>query len=499
MLPNLDACKCSRARHARDARFDGLFFVGVHSTGIYCRPICPATPAKEAHVSYYESTLAASEAGLRPCLRCRPESAPGSPAWRGTQTTLARALRLIDAGEWRGQPLPEFAQRLGITDRYLRQLFYKHLGVSPLKYANYQRALFAKRLLQETTLPVTAIADIAGFSSVRRFNTVFAETTGLNPRRLRADNKKLRNSMRGDADRQAGDNLNAGNYLTLFLAYRPPYDWRGIQQFFETRQIPGLEQVTRDTYSRSFDCDGNAGFFIATHRESKNGFEVKIFSESHRATLAVSQGIRRVLDLDANSTEIDQHLHSHPALAKNFRPGQRLPGVWSAFEAGARAILGQQVSVKAARNLVTTLVEKLGARTTSCSNGYDGPRLLFPSPNAVARSRLDFLAMPQSRRKALRALARYFVTQTPTRHTEMDTPRFDDWLQLPGVGPWTCQYAAMRMGHPDIFLAGDLGVKNAVKQIQTANTSQNTAEAIGEALSPWGSYATLALWSSLNQ
>ncbi len=490
---------CRKARLARDARFDGLFYIGVRTTGIFCRPICPATPPLEKNVDYFPTALAAHQSGLRPCLRCRPEAAPDSPAWCGTQTTLSRAVRLIDNGEWRDQTLPEFAERLGVSDRYLRRLFQQSLGISPLKYANFRRTLFAKRLLQETALPVPDVAYMAGFNSVRRFNAVFSEVLDINPRQMRRAVSAVTSPGKSQ--------VLATNKLTVFLSYRPPYKWPVVKDFYAMRKIEGIEVVTDTSYSRSFHHAESEGVFTATHIPDKDGFCIELSISNVDHTMAVIQRIRRLLDLDANSSTIVGDLASN-ALLRKLVPqkqgghGIRLPGLWSPFEAGVRAILGQQVSVKAAHNLVTQLVTELGKPLRPDNAGVRTgqsehvPTVLFPEPEAVAHSRLEFLAMPGKRRQALRLLAQYLlqkdkiVDRKPGE--DMD---FQDWLSIPGIGPWTVEYTAFRMGNPDIFLAGDLGVKNALKKLSV--DMGKPATLAKEDLSPWGSYATLLLWQSL--
>lgn len=471
---------CRKARLSRDARFDGLFFIGVKTTGIFCRSICPATPPKEHNVSYYPSALSAVQAGLRPCLRCRPESAPGSPAWRGVQTTLARAVKMIDQGEWQGQSLPQFAARLGVSDRYLRKLFTTHLGLSPLKYANFQRVLFAKQLLQQTNLPVAEVAYMSGFGSTRRFNAQFVELLALNPRQLR----------RGQQVKGL-----AGQPLRVVLSYRPPYNWAGVREFYRTRRIAGLEVVTDNSYSRSFSYQDCQGVFTATHLPNKNSFRIELSLTQAQHTLAIIQRIRRLLDLDADAVAITTQLEQIPLLSALDSRGLRLPGMWSCFEAGVRAILGQQVSVQAAHKLVTRLLVELGKPLSTMATTAEVPHLLFPEPAAVAESSLEFLAMPDKRRQALRKLAEYMLKNGVDSGPVIDGITYDDWLAIPGIGPWTVQYTAFRMGHPDIFLAADLGVKNALKKLSGNKTKQPVFDA--DTLSPWGSYATLLLWQSL--
>lgn len=484
---------CRNARLSRDARFDGLFFTGVLTTGIFCRPICPATPAKESNVNYYPTASSAAQAGLRPCLRCRPESAPGSPAWQGVQTTLSRAVRLIDQGEWRGQSSAQFAARLGISDRYLRKLFAEKMGISPLKYVNFKRTMFAKQLLQQTNLLVADVAAMAGFGSTRRFNTVFAELLNLNPLQLR---------------RVQTLEVVPGNNLSVLLSYRPPYNWAAVHEFYRMRQIPGLEILSDTSYSRSFRYQDCEGVFIATHQPDKNSFHVDLTLSQPGHSLAIIQRIRRLLDLDADAGAIACHLANNPLFANLNSTGIRLPGVWSAFEAGVRAILGQQVSVKAAHNLVTRLLTELGKPLPANEAINNIPILLFPEPEEVAASSLEFLAMPNKRRQALRLLAKYLLNKGRDENvaaginnkgqeiSRCDESLYQDWLAIPGIGPWTVQYTAFRMGHPDIFLAGDLGVKNALKKL--SGNSEKEAVVDAQAISPWGSYATLLLWQALS-
>ena len=454
---HLQTDTCRRARLARDARFDGLFFVAVKTTGIYCRPVCPASPPKESNVSYFPSALAASQQGYRPCLRCRPESAPGSPAWQGTHTTLARALKLIDSGHWHGQTLPQFCQRLGVGERHLRQLFRNELGLSPQRYRNFRRLMLAKQLLHQTRLPIAHIATAVGFGSVRRFNTAFKSELQLTPGQVRRLGKSVEK---------------IGEGVQLFLSYRPPYNWCWLQQFLSQRAIEGLEEVAANSYRRSLHLPSASGSFFAEHLPEKYGFAVTLWLQSDSDLPVAVATIRRLLDLDADRATIDQQLCRCPALAENYLPGIPLPGMATPFEAGVRAILGQQVSVVAARKLVTTLVDKLGETLS------DG-QLFFPTAQDVANSRLDFLSMPDSRRQTLKRFARYLL--------EYPDALPKQWLEVKGVGPWTADYAAMRLGNPDIWLGSDLGVRKGLATLSGDPNPENWA--------PWRSYASLQMWN----
>ncbi|WP_154224628.1 DNA-3-methyladenine glycosylase 2 family protein [Marinicella rhabdoformis] len=453
----LDTKTCQLARLSRDARFDGQFFTGVKTTGIFCRCICPATPPKESNVDYYPTAIAAAKAGFRPCLRCRPDSAPHSPAWNGVGATVERAMRLIHQGALESGSLAKLADDLGISDRYLRQVFNQHVGVSPKKYALYQQCLFAKQLLHQTQLPVTEVALASGFNSVRRFNDCLLKQLHLNPTQIRKNQKA------------ETDNLQ------LKLAYRPPYDWQSMQQFLSHRVIAGLEWIDANSYGRTFEFNQAQGQFTAHHIADKNRFNVDIEIDDLSQLKNVVNNIRRVLDLDVDILAVENHLSTHFASQLTIHSGLRLPGTWSLFEAGIRAILGQQISVTAAMNLVTTLVDQLG----ESQNGHK----LFPTAKAIANSSLDFFKMPGSRKQTLKNLAHFVMSEENN-----DDP--NDWLALKGIGPWTVDYAKMRgLSDPDIFLGGDLGVQKAM-----ANEKNQLSP---DQAKPWRSYLTFQLWSQL--
>lgn len=463
----IDQLGLRQARQSRDPRFDGRFFVAVTSTGIYCRPICPAPMPKEANVQYYDSAIAAANAGYRPCLRCRPDSAPGSKAWQGNRTTLERAVGLIDEGALVDNSVSALAERLGITTRYLNKLFQQHLGTNAKQYALYQQLMLAKRLLHETDLAMAEVAYAAGFGSVRRFNDVFATMLKLTPGQIR----------RGGRRDDGGNCASTATGLNLFLSYRPPYDWARLQAFLASRAIPGLEWVDEDSYGRTLTVDGVQARFTAVHRPQRNGFDVELEMATSRPLMGVVRTVRRILDLDADSREIDQHLAALPGF--DPLPGLRLPGLPAPFEAGCRAILGQQITVTAARKLVTTLVGEYGT-----GSGPDGP-CWFPSSQAVAQGSLQELGMPQSRRDTLRRFAEHMTEPDRSQDTN-----FDDWLGHKGIGPWTVNYARMRaLGDGDIWLAGDAGIKNALKILGVSLAPEQAA--------PWRSYLTLQLWNSL--
>ncbi|HVL01657.1 MAG TPA: Ada metal-binding domain-containing protein [Dongiaceae bacterium] len=464
----LDQEQCRQARLSRDRRFDGLFFVGVKTTGVYCRPICPVRPPLEKNVLYFPSAIAAANAGFRPCLRCRPDSAPGSAAWQGTFTTLQRALRLIQDGALQQGDLPALAERLGVSDRYLRQLFERELGISPKQYALYQQSLFAKKLLHETKLPITDIALASGFHSLRRFNDCFQRQFQLTPRAVRKSNGE------------------AGGGIHLFLASRPPYHWPLLQRFLVARLIPGLEWCDELSYGRSFRIGTAQGHFTATFDAERCGFDIALEIDDLQHLAGAVQTIRRVLDLDADIALIESSIaavfsvsqlsNKGPSNSGLPNSGLRLPGIWDPFEAGVRAILGQQVSVAAARNLVQQVVQAFHPGDVDSLH-------YFPQPEQLAQSDLDFLRMPGARKATLRAFAERAALQRIG-----DDPAALQGIK--GVGPWTIDYIRMRgLSDPDVFLAKDLGVMKALAQCEHRIDP--------DAAAPWRSYLTFHLWNRL--
>lgn len=446
-----------RARLSRDARFDGQFFVAVTSTGIFCRNICPAPAPKEQHVQYYPSAVMALAAGFRPCLRCRPDSAPGSPAWRGTDATVKRAISLIQQGALQQACLPQLAARLGVSERYLRQLFTAELGIAPKRYALLQQLLLAKQLLQSSALPISSVALASGFQSIRSFNAQCKAVLKLTPGEIRR--------------RQQAPS----STIELYLCYRPPYAWQPLRDFLRQRQIPELEWSGEDHYGRTFRYQQAVGAFTLYHQPQQHRFRLELQLDQLSLLQPVLQNIRRIFDLDVDITHVEQDLAPQLAQLSSAVSGLRLPGLWSPFEAGVRAILGQQVTIRAAHQLVQQLVLHLGEQ-------HAGQRL-FPTAQAIADSELRFLKMPQARRETLRSFSRYMQQSEQAED-------IDAWQTLKGIGPWTCQYARMRgLSDPDIWLAGDAGVKNALKQSAISFSA--------DAGRPWRSYLTLQLWQLL--
>lgn len=480
----LEAEICRKARLSRDKRFDGCFFTAVKTTGIYCRPICPATSPLEKNILYFTHAIEAANAGFRPCLRCRPDSAPGSPAWQGTKTSINRAIQLIKEGALQESKLVDLASRLGVGERYLRELFYQHIGVSPKAYALYQQGLLAKQLLHQTQLPITQVALASGFNSVRRFNDYFRSELQLTPSSIRKQNRP--------------PSLSDNSTLEVSLYYRPPYDWASMLSFLQSRAIFGLEWYTENSYGRSFQLTSCQGYFTAEHIQEKACFQVKIALSNIKYLQAVISNIRRILDLDADMQTIEYDLqHAFPKLP--IHSGLRLPGIWSLYEAGVRAILGQQVTIKAAHSLVTNLVQQLGESvnftTQNLPNDYLDENAIrhFPTPFAMHNCEFNFLKMPSARKQTLRDFAAFYIKymEQDNSHNEYDDT-LANWLTIKGIGTWTTNYAKMRgLNNPDIFLTNDAGVKKALKQLNFTLDSRLAA--------PWQSYLTLQLWQQIKE
>ena len=442
--------QCQRARLARDARFDGVFFIAVKTTGIFCRPICPANLPKEENVDYFDTQAQAMNAGYRPCLRCRPDSAPSSWAWRGVETTFLRALKMIDAGELQRGSVGDLSQRLGISDRYLRQLFQKYLSMSPKQYGLYLQLMFAKQLLSASSMSVTDIAYASGFKSLRRFNDAFVKQTKLTPTEIRTSN----------STQQVGDFVD--------LTIHGPINWQFLLNFYRKRAIRTIEQVDDCSYKRSFEFDNSYGFFKAYIKGEKLRVEFEISDISRLRTLIST--VRRMFDLDTDIAQVENHLGT---LSETFiaLSGIRIPGVWNIWEAGVRVILGQQVSVSAAINLLNVLVENI--------NTASDRRYCFPTEKDILASDLSFLKMPQSRKDTLRRFAEYY-RQNPKADVS-------SWESIKGIGPWTVSYAKLRgESQPNCFVDTDLVVKKVLEQFPELNS---------DSVSPWGSYATLHCWS----
>jgi AraC family transcriptional regulator, regulatory protein of adaptative response / DNA-3-methyladenine glycosylase II len=477
---------CYRALQSRDARFDGLLFVGVTSTRIYCRPICPARTAKLVNCRFFGSAASAQEAGFRPCLRCRPETAPDLASWRGTSNTVSRALALITDGalDGAGARVESLAERLGLGERQLRRLFQQHLGASPIAVAQTRRVLFAKQLIHETRMPMTEIALAAGFGSVRRFNEIFQELFHRPPSALR------RKSSASSA--QAG--------VTLQLRYRPPYDWTSMLAYLQARAIPGVEVVENGTYLRTVEILGFAGTVEVAHVPQRQSLGVTIRFPDVKSFPAIVTRVRRLFDLGADIQTIDAHLSCDPLLARLVaqRPGLRAPGGWDGFELAVRAILGQQISVVAARRLAGQLVAIHGTRVPVAYVSHPGLSHVFPTAKRLASAGSMGLAIPGARQSSLKAVAEA-VAGDPNLFRPFGT--IEEALRrlraIRGVGEWTAQYIALRaIREMDAFPASDIALLRGAARLNGVRSTSTGLLDRAESWRPWRAYAAQHLWAA---
>ncbi len=486
----LDREVCYRALRTRDPRFDGRFFTAVRTTGIYCRPICPAPTPHLENCTFYPSAAAAQAAGYRPCLRCRPEASPEHAVWRGTANTVSQALACIADGalDDEAASVETLAERLGVGGRHLRRLFHQHVGASPVAVAQTRRLLLAKQLLSETRLPIIDVATAAGFRSVRRFNDAFRNVYRRSPNDVR---------HRRHPDRLRGG---GGPALKIFLPYRPPYDWAAMLAYLARRTIDGVEKVDEGGYHRSFLDGGQAGVVAVVPARGRHGLDVTLTPASPRALPAVVRRVRRLFDLSADVDAIDAHLATDPVLAPLVarRPGLRAPGSWDGFELAVRAVLGQQVTLEAARRLLSKLVAAFGAPLEVEGLGASGLTRLFPSAERLVSADLTSLGMPTPRARCVSALAGAAVADPAILRAG---PSLDDALprlrQVPGVGEWTAQYIALRaFGETDAFPASDVGLLRACQDRAGRRPSPEQLAARAEAWRPWRAYAAQHLWAA---
>lgn len=478
----LDPITCYRALRARDARFDGRFFVAVSSTRIYCRPVCTVKPPRLENCRFYPSAAAAEVAGYRPCLRCRPELAPGNASVDATTRLAQAAASLIEDRALDSDGLGGVASSLGITDRHLRRTFGAEFGVSPVEFAQTQRLLLAKRLLTDTSLPVTEVAFASGFGSLRRFNTLFRQRYRLQPGQLR---------------RRANDKgIPVADALSFELSFRPPYDWPAMRAFLGARAIVGVEMLDGSCYRRTVrviaEGKDHVGWIEIGLSPKKPALHVVVSSSLARVLPPLLGRIKTLMDLSCNPSEVAGVLGE---LAQR-RPGMRVPGAFDGFEVAVRAVIGQQVTVAAARTIAGRFAAALG---DPIETPFETLTTVFPSAARVAGVAVDLIAqlgMPTARARTVIALARTVADGDLilTPHTDLDAT-LERLRRLPGIGEWTAQYIAMRaLAWPDAFPHTDLGVMKALKE----KNARRVLEA-GEAWRPWRAYAVMQLWHSLTK
>ncbi|MFN2425486.1 MAG: AlkA N-terminal domain-containing protein, partial [Candidatus Binatia bacterium] len=505
----IDAARCYRAALSKDRRFDGRFFTGVVTTGIYCRPVCPVVPPKFENMRFYACAAAAEAAGFRPCKRCRPETAPGTPAWLGTSAVVSRGLRLISEGGLDDGNLEALAARLGMGERQLRRLFAQHLGASPLDVARARRVHFARNLIDQTDLAFAEIAHSAGFHSIRQFNHALKETFRETPTALRG-----RRTRRGEARKTALGEGSAAAILVK-LPYRPPLAWTAMLDFLAHRAIPGVESAADGCYRRTIEADGAVGVIEVTAGDADTGrapktsahlaphhaphLAMRVELPHCRNLIGIVERARRIFDLGADPTRIGEHLSRDAQLAPLVAatPGLRVPGAWDPFELAVRGVLGQQITVKGATTLAGRLVRAFGEPLENPSGALTH---LFPRAEVMAEADLFAIGMPRARAAALRNVAAAAASGRLVFDAALG---LDDAVQrlcaIPGFGPWTAHYIAMRaLAEPDAFPETDIGVRRA---LGTGGGLASVAEVRkrAEAWRPWRSYAVIHLWYGMTR
>ena len=479
----LDHALCYRAVKSRDARFDGRFFSGVTTTGVYCRPICPAKTPKSENIEFYPSAAAAEDAGYRPCRRCRPEASPGTPEWLGASAVVSRAMQMITESliDHEELKISEVAKRLDLSDRQLRRLFEEHLGASPIKYAQTQRVHFAKMLVERTPLPISEIAFTAGFTSIRRFNNLFKEKYGVAPSHFRKRSRKSNSSERP---------------LELKLQYRPPLDWEHLLNFFTIRSIPGVEVVEDGVYKRTIKLDEVMGIIEVEHAKQDDALLLRVPTAFSKSLYQIAERVRAIFDLKADPEVVFSQLEKDDLLKEIVpkHPGLRVPGAWDPFELAMRAVLGQQVTVKAATTLCGRLAEAVGITIENPED--ERLSLIFPSAEDLVDIDVR-IGTPESRMKSIRAISRAIVDGDLEFKVERDLESFQRaFCELPGIGPWTAHYFAMRaLREPDAFPDGDIVLQKVLNKLSGRTLTQREMIERAEAWRPWRAYATLHLWN----
>lgn len=474
MKQPLDIQTCETARLSRDARFDGKFFTGVLTTGIFCRPICPARPPKPENVQYYLSAEQAQLAGFAPCKRCFPEQA-------ALKSLPIKLKKIIQHFDYKSDNLTTIADKFQISPRQIQRLFQQYYGLSPSEYFQQQRLLLARKLISTTMLSYSDICFASGFNSVRRFNEAIKSSYKCSPKELRKTNKTTENTK----------------YLTVNLPYRPPFDWSLMLAFFQNRQIIGMESVSDTSYQRSILIDNCSGWLNITHHKTKPSLLMKISLSDYSYLNNVITRVRRMFDLDADMELIHKQLSKNLLLAKtiNKHQGLRLPGCWDIFEFSIRAILGQQVSVKAATTMAKRITEKYGRKLN------DSPAetaLTFPTVNELIETNYEGIGLTKTRIATLQRWTTFFKHKSNSIENYQSLELLEKELcQIKGIGPWTVNYLAMRgLSDPDAFPSADLGIIKALTNNENKPNNKEILQ-LAEQWRPWRAYAAIYLWHSL--
>ncbi|ASP48479.1 DNA-3-methyladenine glycosylase 2 family protein [Cognaticolwellia beringensis] len=468
---------CENARLSRDARFDGKFFTAVITTGIFCRPICPARPPKPENVTYYESAELAQQSGFRPCKRCFPQLAPNLP--------LPRKIKQITQTYYENNySLQKCAEQLDISERQIRRLFLQYYGLPPSEFFHQQRLLLAHKLLISTSLSITDVAFAAGFNSIRRFNEVILQTYKTSPSKIRG-NKKISSDMQ----------------VTILLPYKAPFDWPLMLNFFRSRKMSNIEDISTEHYFRTVELENCRGWIKVTHHQDKSALNLTVKLTDYSYLHQIIARVRRMFDLDADMQLIHQHLITHPKLASVIEqfPGLRLPGCWDIFEFSIRAILGQQISVKGATTLAQRIAEKYGETAVDIEQPENiSVSKYFPSVAALINIDYQEIGLTRSRIATLQTWVAYFQEHDTVFAKGLTIEELEVKLtELKGIGPWTVNYIGMRgLSDPDAFPSADLGIIKALT-IDEVKPKNKDILALAEKWQPWRAYAAIYLWQSL--
>ena len=482
-MNSIDRNSSYKAVRARDHRFDGRFFTGVQTTGIYCRPICPAKIPLLKNIIFYRTAAEAEEHGLRPCKRCRPESAAGSPEWVGSFAIVSRALKLIHEGYLNHQSVDSLANILKVGDRYLRDLFSKHLGISPIAVDISRRLDFARNLIDQSDLKIIEVAFNSGFSSLRRFNDAFKKRYEISPSQIRKN--------------QGSKKSKSTQPVILELAYRPPYDWKSILWFLKKRMMIGVESIEHETYQRTFELGESKGWFEVNNDDKACRLRIKIHTTKPLHLMEIANRIKRMFDLDADPLAIQKVIEKPKALKSITKkyPGLRIPGAWDGFEVAVRAIIGQLVSISAASTISSRLIEKFGEnilfeeKSGKKETSMQSKKLYktFPLPKTLIKSNMAKIGISKTKEYAIKEVAKIATEDRMFFNQISDVDRFKErLLKIKGIGSWTVEYLLLRLSESDAFPATDLIIRKQLTESRDTRLAENCR--------PWRAYAALYLW-----
>jgi AraC family transcriptional regulator of adaptative response / DNA-3-methyladenine glycosylase II len=477
-MVNIEAC--SIARKNKDKNFDGKFFFAVSTTGIVCRPSCPSPVAKEENVTYFSTIYDALSNGYRPCLRCRPDIyTEFYTSNLDGQKIVSDAMKLISEGYLNSNSVGDLADHLHLSERHLRKLFVKEIGCPPIQMAKYSRAIFAKRMLINSNLPITKIAFASGFGSIRQFNNVFTKLFKMTPSELRKNNRNV-----------------IGSGTTMLLPYGKPFDFKEMLCFMRLRMIKGIETVGDDSYSRTFNIRGIKGYFVVENNDEKSALELNVYCDDMNIYREIYYKVRKMFDLDTDFEKVKAVLNKDEFIKKLLKNGKvpRLPAAFDSYEFLIRAILGQQITIKAATTLATRIVERANITFDSQIEGLD---YIFPNIDEIKSMSLEEMGITKTRIETIKSVNEALGNGAFSLSTNQSFSRFyDDFTSIKGIGDWTANYIAMRgLGMVDAFPAGDMGVIKAIQK-EYGEIKIKDIQKLAEKWRPYRANAAMCLWQS---